>query len=236
MATCNYIGADDTWSYWVTDTSYITASSTTTTSDIWTGWNASTASSTTTATSATTIWYTWNTQEVIQPAAERQRPVSYYQETRQQCKERLARERARERDNRRQQAAIRRQEAEQEKRYAELEKKKQAAEAKAKQLLLDLIGSEQLKVYEETGRLFVRGNQHDYILQKGGLVTQVGKDRVIDMCVHLAERYSYPETDNVVGLKLMLEGEDEGKVLKMANYHQHSSRDRKEELPLAACM
>ena len=143
----------------------------------------------------------------------------------------------RERDNRRQQAAIRRQEAEQKKRYAELEKKKQAAEEKAQQLLMDLIGPEQLDVYKQTGRLFVKGNKHDYVLTKGGLVTKIDKSSVVDMCVHLAERCSYPETDNIVGLKLAIEGGDEDNVIDLANIREGSRRPRTpENIPQAACM
>ena len=103
---------------------------------------------------------------------------------------------------------------------------------------MDLIGPEQLEVYKQTGRLYVRGNQHDYILKKGGLVTQVGKDQAWWICASTwPSRHAFPETDNILGLKLALEGEDEAKVLEMANYHQYSAKERKEgELPLAACM
>lgn len=174
--------------------------------------------STATTTSTGDPWIVWNSGGTNQPTA-RIESVA----------DRQRRERAEER--------LRAAGEAQEKRYAEIRRKQEAAEKKAQQLLMDLIGPEQLEVYKETGRLYVRGRQHDYILKRGGLVTQVGQDKVVDLCVHLAERSSFPETDNVVGLKLMLESEDERKVLKLANYHAYTERPRdKTELPLAACM
>jgi len=113
-----------------------------------------------------------------------------------------------------------------------LKKAKEGAELKAKQLLEVLIGASELEVYERTGRLFVKGKKHDYIVQKEGFVLKLEKNRVVDLCVHLAEKQSMPDTDNVVALKLMLENEED-KILDMAN--DHGSRSRPRELPRAAC-
>jgi hypothetical protein len=99
----------------------------------------------------------------------------------------------------------------------ELQAEKEAAEVKAKELLLDLIGPEQLKVFEETGRLFVRGRNHDYIVREGHKhIRKITKDKVIDLCVHIP--LSLPSTDNVIALKLALEA-DEDEVVRIANYH-----------------
>lgn len=117
--------------------------------------------------------------------------------------------------------------------YEKLKAEKEAAEEKAKELLLDLIGSDEMKIYRETGRLFVKGAKYDYIVQREGFVKRVEKDKITDMCVHLRDKYKYPPTDNVIAIKTSLEHEEDN-VLEMANYH--SSEDRPEELPIAACM
>ncbi len=117
-------------------------------------------------------------------------------------------------------------------RVKRLEREKDAAELKAKQLLEALIGAVDLGVYEKTGKLFVRGEKHDYIVQKEGFVLKVGKDRMDKLCVHLKDKYSMPDTDNVVALKLMLENEEE-KILDMAN--DHGCLPIPERMPEAAC-
>lgn len=114
----------------------------------------------------------------------------------------------------------------------QIEKKKKAEE-KALELLLDLIGKEQLEIYKKTGRLFVKGNKYDYIIQKSGFIKRVEKDKITDLCVHLSNRYKFPDTDNVIAMKLALEI-DEDLVLKKANIHGFEKRTNK--LPEAACM
>ena len=108
---------------------------------------------------------------------------------------------------------------------------KKDAETTAKELLMDLIGKEQLKVYEETGRLFVKGKKFDYIIRKGSTILKIEKDKVVDLYVHIS--YKYPPTDNVIGLKLAIEAEEDN-VLQMAN--ASNRRNKPAELPIAACM
>lgn len=110
---------------------------------------------------------------------------------------------------------------------------KEEAENTAKALLLDLIGETELKVYEETGRLFVKGRKYDYIVQRRGKVMRIEKDKITDLCIHLAARYRFPETDNVIALKLAIEA-DEDFVLREAN--NHGAESRPTVLPRAACM
>jgi hypothetical protein len=119
-----------------------------------------------------------------------------------------------------------------ERRKKDAEKRKKAEE-NALNLLLDLIGEEQLKIYKETGRLFVKGNKYDYIIQKSGFIKRVEKDKITDLCVHLDNRYKYPATDNVIAMKLAIESEEKA-ILKKANIH--GSCKRPEQLPKAACM
>jgi hypothetical protein len=112
-----------------------------------------------------------------------------------------------------------------------IREQKEAAEAKAKELLLDIIGKDELAVYEETGRVFVRGRKHDYIVQRTGFVQQIQQGKIQDLCAHI-NKTKYPLTDNVVAMKMLIES-DEEQFLKIANKHSSRSYD---ELPKAACM
>lgn len=238
-------GTCTTWSNWSAESSYTTATSSSITNSIWIDWNsvdksgsisvlangttvwrnwvfscadtAITVTGTPAATIASTTWVVWNEQihdgrgivSISSPSQEDREAVAERQE---------------------QYAEERRQIEE---RGKKLQEEKDAAEVRAKGLLMDLIGEDELRVYEETGRLFVRGRKNDYIVQKEGLVKKVSKDKIADLCVHLENRWKYPSTDNVIALKLAIEG-DENRVLKLANVH--GSYDRPEELPLAANM
>ena len=86
--------------------------------------------------------------------------------------------------------------------WKELEKKKQEAEAKALDLLLDLIGEEQAKIFKETGNLLVKGEKFDWLLEKDGKVYRVEKDKVVQLCLHTTDRFKQPEADNVIALAL----------------------------------
>lgn len=107
------------------------------------------------------------------------------------------------------------------------------AEVTAQELLLELIGEEEMARYKETGRLFVKGDKFDYVLRKGGGVHRIKKDKVIDfvkrkkakgkyICVHPKCSYNYPETDNVISLKLWIENAEE-EFLKIGNLHSNES-------------
>lgn len=124
------------------------------------------------------------------------------------------------------QAEVDRRMREQEERQLKLSKSKAEAEDTAKVLLLDLIGRKELDVYEETGRLFVKGRKHDYIIQKGQLLQVLEKDKVTDMCIHLKNNYKYPPTDNVIALLLALINEED-MVLNLGNLHAPRSRPKK---------
>ena len=105
----------------------------------------------------------------------------------------------------------------------ELRQEKEAAENKAKELLLDLVSEKEFELYKRTGKLLVKGRKHSYIISKAGKIVMVkNKDeRVIQgMCIHLnnTDKYKCPETDNVIALKLNIEN-DEEKFLKTANHH-----------------
>lgn len=103
-------------------------------------------------------------------------------------------------------------------RIMEEHRRKERAEVTAQSLLLDLIGKEELERYKGSGYLLVKGRKFDYVIQKGRGVYKVEKEKVIDLCVHFRNRYKYPETDNLIGLKLLIEA-DESKFLRIANSH-----------------
>jgi hypothetical protein len=181
---------------------------------IWTNWSDAGNGSA----SSNTVWYEWNNSHI--------EPVDYVSVTGivPLTKEEKARI---ERENEERRKRV----EEERKRFAE---EREAAEVKANELLLDLIGPEQHKVYEETGRLFIKGQKYDYLLQKEGLVKRLEKDKVTDLCVHLRNKTAFPETDNVIALKLLAEA-DEEQFNRIAN--NHGSVDRKNyTLPKAACM
>jgi len=118
-------------------------------------------------------------------------------------------------------------------RIAEEKERKENAELTAQKLLEDLIGTAALAHYKETGRLVVNGRRFDYVLYKGRGVRRVKKDKVVDLCVHLKNRNKFPETDNIIGLKLLIES-NEREFLQIANNHgelyNSSSRDKAIEL------
>jgi len=84
----------------------------------------------------------------------------------------------------------------------ELRLEKEEAERTAKAMLLDIIGEDQFKIYEETGNLLVKGRKYDYLITRQGSVKRVTKDKIINLCVHLKERHKYPETDNIIALAM----------------------------------
>lgn len=212
---------DPVWIYWNSDSCTVephvtcTGGSMTITDGIWDGWNTATSTSATTTTSNDT-WTVWVEDDTTARGAVR---VEHDREDPTPNQEDIE--------------AARLNREEDENRYKELKAKKEAAEQKAKDLLLDLIGEEQLKVYEETGKLLVHGRQFDYIVQKSGFVKKIEKEKILDLCVHLKEKHAFPETDNVISMKLMLE-EREEEVLRLANVHH--TNPRPDELPMAACM
>lgn len=191
---------------WVSWTSTATSTSS---ANTWDSWNTNSTCST-----SDTAWYSWNTPTYTYAYE----PKKQTKAEKRAEKVRVARQEA-DRKERVKQAAIR-------------EEEKKIAEVKAKQLLLDLIGEEELSIYNETGRLFVQGNKFDYILSKVGLIKRIEKEKITDLCVHLDNRYKYPETDNVIAMKLAIEN-DEDNLLELAN--THGSVKRPEQLPLAAC-
>lgn len=216
-------GDGEVWSRWTSsaDTGTSTTNTATSGGDSWYNWNSGdsgTCSATTNT--ATVTWSTWVLDDddvhykmtatptikktEEQKQAERDRLERFAQER----KERDARAKAR-------------------------EEEKKLAEKRAKELLLDLIGKNELDIYNKTGRLFVKGNKFDYIIQKSGYIKKIEKEKIVDMCVHLDNRYKYPETDNVVAMKLAIE-EDEEAMLKKANFW--GSQKRSGKLPKAACM
>jgi hypothetical protein len=99
---------------------------------------------------------------------------------------------------------------------AEEKERKETAEEVAQVLLGELIGGEELGLYKTTGRILVKGNEHDYLIYKTGKVQRVEKGKLIDLCVYTQQRVTMPETDNVIGLALHIKT-DEKDFNKTAN-------------------
>lgn len=206
-------GTNAIWDHWVDvcTTSLHTIDSTY--ADIaWGNWNDTYTSTATTSTNDEFVWYEWVQDAGVYQPAGRGRvhatPVAH-------------------------QGRIIRPSVNQPERYRKLEEERKKAALKARDLLMDLIGEDQMKLYEETGRLYVKGNKFDYVVRRRGGVEKIAKDKVSDLCVHLSNKYKFPDEDNVVALKMMLEG-DEDEILRLAN--ESYIRDRPSALGRAACM
>jgi len=212
--SCSSSTTGGAWNNWV-DQYYIGADTSTTATDstssvyIWPRWVAANAHTTVTATDVSSnVYVYW--------AADQQKHIAKRKLSKAEKKA------ARKAEARRRREADRRLREERERRE-KLEKDRILAEEKAKKLLLDLIGEEELKTYEKTGRLFVRGRKNDYVIQKDGYVKSISKDKITDLCIHLENRYKYPNTDNVIALKLLAEA-NEKEFLKLANDHGSVSK------------
>ena len=201
MATTYYTSSasNDVFYYWTTTTSNSTTSGT---SDVWESWHTSgTACSGTTSCYTDAVWSSWISTEYTIVEPQKVSPPEPSVETMR------AREAQRKIDN-----------AWRDIRIKEEEERKQLAELTAQELLEDLIGGEELALYRETGRLVVPGRKYTYVLKKEGGVYKVEKDKIINLCIHLREKYKYPETDNVISLKAFIEA-NEYEFLKTANSH-----------------
>lgn len=208
------------WSQWTTDQYNSTATA------IWENWNC-TSTSTTDTYDSEYIWYQWIDEEKIKIPQSggivRNDRIYVLDSYSSKIWSNWTRDRIKERAQQNQ-ADINR--------LTEKERKEQA-EMTAQELLLELIGPKQMEIYKKTGRLFVKGKNFDYVLRKEGGVFRLSKDKVHDLCIHLAGQYQYPETDNIIGLKLLIEA-DEDKFNKTANNHGVRNQDIKKLRQLAA--
>jgi len=120
----------------------------------------------------------------------------------------------------------------QQEQIAEAERIRLLPEKKANKLMSMLIGEEEHRVYEKTGRVFVKGKNGLYMVKRGGGISKIEGNNITDFCVHIHHGYNCPPTDHAIALKTLLE-DDDRKVIKMANF---VSKREVKELPLAACM
>ena len=205
--------ATSTWTYWTSDTT--ATASTCNTNDAWVSWNTTSSSTsatsndtwyywtTDTTTDATVVtydetWYNWNTGDTIR-MYEGDYSTPYVDKRRQRLKARRA-ERKRAKEHRKLLA-----------RRVMREFELQKAEEVAQELLLDLIGPEQMEVYKRTGRVFVKGRTFDWLLQTEGSrckLKKITKDKVQDLCIHI-DNDRIPKTDQVIGYLLNAKFNDE---------------------------
>jgi len=212
MATYNsyYSTTDTTWANWCGDSGTTTATDTT-----WNHWCDGTADTTNSY-----IWINWCTEgPVVQSSGSGNTITLTASSPRIPTEEERRQTRMRERAERRLRMN----------RSRMLTRQRIVAENKALQLLEDLIGPEQRKVYEETGRLFVKGQKYDWLLRAGGIPMRIERDRVMDLCIHLPNRHSLPETDNIIALKCLVEADEE---LFRRTGNARSFRNRNEKIDL----
>ena len=184
------------WSYW-TDNGTGTATTGQLWGDYssdtaWNGWTRATCNSATgtiyvdpsTTITVSNCWFYWNEQTGVMTVENRDT-------------EELRQQRERNEQAAREQAAAR-------------DAAKAAADEKALELLQDLITDDEFAVYQETGRLLVRGRKHDYLVQRdSGRVVRCEKGKVADLCMHLEDYHTYSKHDNVIAMKLFLEGRED---------------------------
>jgi hypothetical protein len=214
---------------------------------VWNAWTTGTVTSVGTADSGNDVWYKWidsGTSAIVSSVTYSDNSTSdsawtqwvtvseEVRKVRKQTEEEIRIEEERE--------AAREEEIRAQNEKWSLERKRarerrELAEIKAKELLEIFIGKEEMKVYEKTGRIFVKGKDADYHIVKGDgyNIRKIEKGKVRDLCVHLEDKRSMPATDNVMALFLHLRA-DEKAVIELANDHG-ISRDKLDNLPLAAC-
>ena len=205
----------DVFYYWTSDS---TSSTTTPTSDVWYEWHTTdnVTGATTCSTVNDNIWESWHTGDqykIRYEVKETHMPYKVITSPKKSSEEKRAV--AAQRDINKTWRDLRIQEE---------KERKERAELTAQELLLDLIGEQELAHYRETGRLLVRGRKYDYVIKKAGGVYQVEKGKVIDLCIHLREQYKYPDTDNVIGILLMIKVQEQV-FLKTANSHGELRND-----------
>ena len=240
------------WDQWTGTTSNTSAINYLYNQAVWDSWT--TTSYTTTSYSSTTagdeIWYSWNDAArnyYKQPIGAQQ----YYQQqiwgdwnqnfeyiSQQQPVKLTAEMVARQQEEATAQMQAERRRAEvQENKWRKQQEERKKAEATAKAMLLDIIGEKERSIYEETGQVYVQGRRHGYIIRNWGHVKRIeGNGQIREFCVHLAENFKYPDTDNVIAL-LMAIKYDENRLLRTANRkYAKPICDYDEKELRAACM
>jgi len=203
---CNASGYQTVWVEWCAQDSGTSTATTTCAYDaVWPTWVSETQT-TYAASGTSTAWYQWNKEDFEDHAKD-----EYNYKVRSTW---VVAKETREAKKRREEEA---------KKILAWKKKKEAAEKVALELLEEFIGHKERLIYEETGRLLVRGKKADYILSKENGVSRVEKDKVVDLCIHLRDRHSYPETDNVIALALKVKDDEEG-FNEMANEYDAEPR------------
>ena len=198
---------NETWNYWCDTTNLAITSEVDTSNYVWSTWVTVDDCGTTQIESCDVIPHVLGSYGEVFTETKKERKVRQKREK----KERL----------------------ESERRIRLLNEKKEKAESLALSLLGELIGDKELKIYKETGRILVKGNNFDYLLHKHGKVQRYEKDKIVDLCIHFKSKYSYPETDNVIGLKLLAE-ENDKHFNELANV-MRTNNNENIQLPACAC-
>lgn len=115
-----------------------------------------------------------------------------------------------------------------------------AAEKRALELFEDVLGEEQRRVFEETGRLLVHGEKYDWLIKckPNHKIMRLEKDKVIDLCINLVGNHrSLPHADRALAFGLRAKY-DEDYMIRTANVLSEISRDRssKDGIPKCAVM
>jgi len=229
------VDPDKTWQHWNYEQDRLEITGTTNTGMIWNHWVSckeleqarcpicDLIGEPTTYTDNNTVYFEWSKEadeqvEKIKHTKAERRRLKLVAE--QQRKDDLKRERA-------------------EKRRTKIElRKKFKAEHKAMELLTDLLEPDQIEVYKRTGRVLVKGNEFDWLIER---YKQYGKDefapydnvhikkiksgKIHDLCVSQRKQMELPTTDRVIGFALMAKANEkafdkEANVLHINDYQE----------------
>jgi len=94
----------------------------------------------------------------------------------------------------------------------ELERRNEIiSERRALRLFEDILGPEQRRVFENTGRLFVRGQKYGWLIySRPHQIIKLEKDEFVYLCINLAGgNNSVPDADRVLAFGLMAKYDEE---------------------------
>jgi len=190
--TSSYDGPGYVWVQWCGNT----YQDYTGTSTVWANWNDDTGGTLTSNVTTASgpygpyVWKTWYEEEEVK---EEKRRLSRAQR---QQEKRLA-------ELRRKQELKRKHAIRREQKMAE--KRRVKAETSALELLADIIGPDQVEIYNRTGRVLVKGQKYDWLIIREGYrvrVKRLEQGKLSDLCVHLKNDPGFPPTDRVIGFLL----------------------------------
>lgn len=117
-------------------------------------------------------------------------------------------------------------------------RRKSKAEYKAMELLTNLLEPDQIEVYKKTGRVLIKGNEFDWLIERykqchkeeftpydNVHIKKIKKDKIYDLCISQHKQMELPSTDKVIGFALMAKANEtafnkEANVIGINSYQE----------------